>query len=66
MAQHHSNIDTPRQVFLVGLTASNTNLTYELEELANLTTANNLEPVETFTQKLERQMMSYPLHRFAT
>lgn len=54
MTQQHSNIDTPRQVFLVGLTASNTNLTYELEELANLTTANNLEPVETFTQKLER------------
>jgi len=54
MTQQHSNIDTPRQVFLVGLTTNNTNLTYELEELANLTTANNLEPVETFTQKLER------------
>jgi len=54
MTQQHSNIETARQVFLAGLTTSNTNLTYELEELANLTTANNLDPVETFTQKLER------------
>ncbi|QSB52077.1 GTPase HflX [Leuconostoc falkenbergense] len=45
---------TPRKVFLVGLTTSQVNLTYELEELGNLAKANNLDPVETFTQKLER------------
>ena len=42
------------KVFLVGLTTNQGNLDYELEELANLAKANNLEPVETFTQKLER------------
>ena len=46
--------ETPRKVFLVGLTTSQSNLTYELEELGNLAKANNLDPVETFTQKLER------------
>ena len=46
--------ETPRKVFLVGLTTSQANLTYELEELGNLARANNLDPVETFTQKLER------------
>ncbi|CCJ66778.1 GTP-binding protein related to HflX [Leuconostoc pseudomesenteroides 4882] len=46
--------ETPRKVFLVGLTTSQANLTYELEELGNLAKANNLDPVETFTQKLER------------
>lgn len=46
--------ETPRKVFLVGLTTSQANLTYELEELGNLAKASNLDPVETFTQKLER------------
>jgi len=46
--------ETPRKVFLVGLTTSQANLTYELEELGNLAKANSLDPVETFTQKLER------------
>ncbi|GMA70116.1 GTPase HflX [Leuconostoc litchii] len=46
--------EDPRKVFLIGLTTSQGNLDYELEELANLAKANNLEPVETFTQKLER------------
>ena len=46
--------ETPRKVFLVGLTTCQANLTYELEELGNLARANNLDPVETFTQKLER------------
>ena len=46
--------ETPRKVFLVGLTTSQANLTYELEELGNLAKANNLDPGETFTQKLER------------
>lgn len=46
--------ETPRKVFLVGLTTSQSNLTYELEELGNLAKANSLDPVETFTQKLER------------
>ncbi|MFT8714684.1 MAG: GTPase HflX [Leuconostoc pseudomesenteroides] len=46
--------ETPRKVFLVGLTTSQANLTYELEELGNLARANNLDLVETFTQKLER------------
>lgn len=46
--------ETPRKVFLVGLTTNQANLTYELEELGNLAKANNLDPVETFTQKLER------------
>ncbi len=46
--------ENPRKVFLVGLTTNQGNLDYELEELANLAKANNLEPVETFTQKLER------------
>ena len=46
--------ETPRKVFLVGLTTCQANLTYELEELGNLAKANNLDPVETFTQKLER------------
>ncbi|MDI6553012.1 GTPase HflX [Leuconostoc falkenbergense] len=46
--------ETPRKVFLVGLTTSQANLAYELEELGNLAKANNLDPVETFTQKLER------------
>jgi GTPase len=46
--------ETPRKVFLVGLTTCQANLTYELEELGNLAKANSLDPVETFTQKLER------------
>ncbi|MGO2980917.1 MAG: GTPase HflX [Leuconostoc mesenteroides] len=46
--------ENPRKVFLVGLTTNQGNLDYELEELANLAKASNLEPVETFTQKLER------------
>ncbi|MDC2816669.1 GTPase HflX [Leuconostoc suionicum] len=46
--------ENPRKVFLVGLTTNQGNLDYELEELANLAKANNLEPVETFIQKLER------------
>jgi len=46
--------ETPRKVFLVGLTTSQANLTYELEELGNLAKAKSLDPVETFTQKLER------------
>lgn len=46
--------ENPRKVFLVGLTTNQGNLDYELGELANLAKANNLEPVETFTQKLER------------
>ncbi|CAM3106305.1 GTPase HflX [Leuconostoc rapi] len=54
MTQQHSNLDAPRQVFLVGLTSNNANSTYEMTELANLTRANSLTPVETFTQKLER------------
>lgn len=54
MTEQHVNAPAPRQVFLVGLTTSQANLTYELEELANLAKANNLTPVETFTQKLER------------
>lgn len=54
MTETHSNIENPRQVFLVGLATSNGNFNYELEELANLAKANNLEPIETFTQKLER------------
>jgi len=54
MTETHSNIENPRQVFLVGLSTSNGNFNYELEELANLAKANNLEPIETFTQKLER------------
>lgn len=54
MTEQHINAQEPRKVFLVGLTTSQTNLTYELEELANLAKANNLVPVETFTQKLER------------
>ncbi|MFR4248790.1 MAG: GTPase HflX [Leuconostoc lactis] len=54
MTEQHINAQDPRKVFLVGLTTSQTNLTYELEELANLAKANNLVPVETFTQKLER------------
>lgn len=54
MTEQHVNAQQPRQVFLVGLTTSQANLTYELEELANLAKANNLAPVETFTQKLER------------
>lgn len=54
MTEQHINAQEPRKVFLVGLTTSQANLTYELEELANLAKANNLVPVETFTQKLER------------
>ncbi len=54
MTEQHINTQDPRKVFLVGLTTSQANLTYELEELANLAKANNLVPVETFTQKLER------------
>ena len=54
MNEQHINAQEPRTVFLVGLTTSQANLTYELEELANLAKANNLVPVETFTQKLER------------
>lgn len=54
MTEQHTNIQEPRKVFLVGLTTSKANLTYELEELGNLAKANNLTPVETFTQKLER------------
>lgn len=54
MTQQHSNLSTARQVFLVGLTSNHGNSTYEMTELANLTRANNLTPVETFTQKLER------------
>lgn len=54
MTEQHINAQDPRKVFLVGLTTSQANLTYELEELANLAKANNLVPVETFTQKLER------------
>ena len=54
MTEKHINAQDPRKVFLVGLTTSQANLTYELEELANLAKANNLVPVETFTQKLER------------
>lgn len=54
MTEQHTNIQEPRKVFLVGLTTSKANLTYELEELGNLAKANNLAPVETFTQKLER------------
>lgn len=54
MTEQHTNIQEPRKVFLVGLTTSKDNLTYELEELGNLAKANNLAPVETFTQKLER------------
>lgn len=54
MTEQHINAEDPRKVFLVGLTTSQANLTYELEELANLAKANNLVPVETFTQKLER------------
>lgn len=54
MTQQHSNLDAPRQVFLVGLTSNNANSIYEMTELANLTRANHLTPVETFTQKLER------------
>ncbi len=54
MTEQHINAQEPRKVFLVGLTTSQANLAYELEELANLAKANNLVPVETFTQKLER------------
>lgn len=54
MTEQHINAQDPRKVFLVGLTTSQANLTYELEELANLAKANNLVPVETFTQKMER------------
>ena len=54
MTEQHINAQDPRKVFLVGLTTSQANLTYELEELANLAKANSLVPVETFTQKLER------------
>lgn len=54
MTEQHTNVQEPRKVFLVGLTTSKANLTYELEELGNLAKANNLAPVETFTQKLER------------
>ena len=54
MTEQHINAQDPRKVFLVGLTTSQANLTYELEELANLAKANNLVPVETSTQKLER------------
>lgn len=54
MTEQHITAQEPRKVFLVGLTTSQANLTYELEELANLAKANNLVPVETFTQKLER------------
>ncbi|MGM5485626.1 MAG: GTPase HflX [Pseudolactococcus raffinolactis] len=54
MTEQHINAQDPRKVFLVGLTTSQANLTYELKELANLAKANNLVPVETFTQKLER------------
>lgn len=54
MTEQHINAQDPRKVFLVGLTTSQANLTYELEELANLAKASNLVPVETFTQKLER------------
>lgn len=54
MTEQHINAQDPRKVFLVGLTTSQANLTYELEELANLAKANNLVPVETLTQKLER------------
>ncbi|QEA47067.1 GTPase HflX [Leuconostoc lactis] len=54
MTEQHTNAQEPRKVFLVGLTTSKANLTYELEELGNLAKANNLTPVETFTQKLER------------
>ncbi|WP_312040257.1 GTPase HflX [Leuconostoc lactis] len=54
MTEQHTNVQEPRKVFLVGLTTSKANLTYELEELGNLAKANNLTPVETFTQKLER------------
>ena len=54
MTEQHTNAQEPRKVFLVGLTTSKANLTYELEELGNLAKANNLAPVETFTQKLER------------
>ena len=50
MTEQHINAQEPRKVFLVGLTTSQANLTYELEELANLAKANNLVPVETFTQ----------------
>ncbi|KQB82858.1 GTPase HflX [Leuconostoc lactis] len=54
MTEQHTNAQEPRKVFLVGLTTSKANLTYELEELGNLAKANNLTPVEPFTQKLER------------
>lgn len=54
MTEQHINAQDQRKVFLVGLTTSQANLTYEIEELANLAKANNLVPVETFTQKLER------------
>lgn len=54
MTEQHTNAQEPRKVFLVGLTTNKANLTYELEELGNLAKANNLTPVETFTQKLER------------
>lgn len=43
-----------RRVFLVGLANQKDNIEYELEELANLAEANHLEPVESFTQMLER------------
>ena len=54
MTEQHSTTEAPRQVFLVGLTTNNGSFNYEIEELGNLAKANNLEPVETFTQKLER------------
>ncbi|HEY4399465.1 MAG TPA: GTPase HflX [Lactobacillaceae bacterium] len=44
----------PRPVVLAGLTTQRDDLTYALDELAALAQANNLEPVATFTQKLER------------
>jgi GTP-binding protein HflX len=46
--------DTRRPVILAGLTKQNDDLTYALEELANLAEANQLNPVATYTQKLER------------
>ncbi|WP_010008834.1 GTPase HflX [Leuconostoc fallax] len=39
---------------MVGLANQKDNIEYELEELANLAEANHLEPVESFTQMLER------------
>lgn len=49
-----NEIDAKRPVILAGLDRQTEDFDYQMEELANLVEANQMEPVGTVTQKLER------------